>query len=247
MRRTGESQSHERADDRWGIHWVNKGPIRTPFHFEADGSKNWNATHLFHVELPTAIESKGRKMVSFQLPPPNERNCLHVFAASYIPSETTEGGVSLEARVKVSNVHSTRRWDTVDGQRGQVVEVTINNPFSPTRHADSSSWASHPISVSLHGSDIKTIRAGRLARLMPGDKITVEVLVIPSGTNPSFAKAEIKLSSEGVTWSAEAIAVEGSDVVVDWTKWTEAVDDLEQHSTPSWFSDAKFGVSRSGH
>lgn len=183
-------------------------------------------------------------MVSFQLPPPNERNCLHVFAASYIPSETTGGDVSLESKVKVSNVHSTRRWDTVDGQRGQVIEVTINNPFSPTLHPDSSSWASHPFSISLHGSDIKTLRTGKLARLMPGDKMTVEVLVIPSGTNPSFANAEIRLSSEGHTWSAEAIAIEGSDVVTDWTKWTEAVDDLEQHSTPSWFSDAKFGVSR---
>lgn len=226
---------------RWGIHWTNKGPIRTPFHYNSDGSKNWNATHLFDVNLPTAVESNGRRLRSFQLPIPNKRNCLHVFAASYTPAQVPSQP-GLETKVQVSSAWATRRWDTVDGRRGQVIEVTLTNPLSVTHHGDPDSWAAHVISARVSGSGFTTIRPGRLARLMPGDKMMIEVLVAPSDPTADFTDAHIELASGNQVWNT-ALHVEGSKIVQDWTKWTDEVEDLEQHSSPSWFADAKFGVS----
>lgn len=97
----------------------------------------------------------------------------------------------------------------------------------------------------LVGSGIVTVGAGSIPRLMPGDEITVEVLVTPSGNGAaSFDNVHVELKGQrGQFWRRRlAHGVEGCALVTDWEAWTEERVDLEQHSAPQWYRGAKFGV-----
>ncbi|ORY24452.1 alpha-L-fucosidase-domain-containing protein [Naematelia encephala] len=226
----------------WAIHWTNKGPIRAPYHFEADASRNYNATHMFHIALPMPYTSAGRSLSTITLPGPNPRNALHIFAVTVIPVHVNVPAVvTEESKIHINNVKATRRWEDVNGVRGQVVEVEVINPYSVTKHHDTSYWVTHPVQIQLSAPGVSTLRPGRLARLMPGDQVTIEVLVRPSSVTATFAGAQLVFAGEE-KWISEGFSIEGSSLIHDWTQWTEDTDDLEQHSAPSWFSGAKFGI-----
>jgi alpha-L-fucosidase len=83
--------------------------------------------------------------------------------------------------------------------------------------------------------------AGSLTRLMPGDEVTVNVLVRPESDLATFDGTTVVFSAQE-TWRVPVV-VGGARLVHDWLKWTEAAEDIEQHSAPDWWSGAKFGVS----
>jgi hypothetical protein len=247
---------------RWAIHWTNKGPIRAPYHFQPDGSRNYNATHLFHAEIVLPPPKHGshdglhgssslnssRRLVSIQLPGPAPINALHIFAMSVMP---TSGGPHPGERggdsnkLSVRSVTATRRWEIVDDHRGQIVEVTLANPYSVVHHGDRSAWLEGPVKVSLQGGKgTQTLRPAILPRLMPGDEVTLEIPIKPESADATFGGAYLVFDGPTLhmTWGGDAI-VGGSEMVHDWGRWTDEADDLEQHSAPAWYRGAKFGVS----
>lgn len=232
----------------WCHHATNKGPIRSPFQFDNTGHKVYNASHIFHIPIGIPHTAAGRRVAALQLPGPNDWNTLHVFAMSYIPA--TQGD-QLGDRVQPRYARATRRWETIDGLKAQVVEVALGNPQSVSQHEDIKAWIDRAADVSLVGTGFTTVRPGRVARLMPGDEVVVEVLVTPTGSAKEWGNVEVVVelareqsrgkSRKDVT-TRSSVVVEGSKLVHDFAEWTEDTADIEEHTSPRWFDDAKYGI-----
>ncbi|KAL1405008.1 hypothetical protein Q8F55_008628 [Vanrija albida] len=222
----------------WIHHWNNKSPLAAPYHFLNDSTRNYNATNLYHIPIGLPPSAAGKRVSALILPPKRDANTLRVFALSYIP---VVEGARLEDRVRAASVKATRRWGHVHGKKAQVVEVRLANPLSAARRGDPAAWVDAPIDVRLAGDGFVTVGPGRVARLMPGDAVTVEVLIRPTGAASAFDGAEVRLNASGREWSVP-VRVEGSGIVHDFAEWTEETADIEQHSSPSWFNGAKFGI-----
>lgn len=150
-------------------------------------------------------------------------------------------------KLSIRSVTATRRWEIVDDHRGQIVEVTLANPYSVVHHGDHSAWLEGPIKVSLQGGKgTQTLRPAMLPRLMPGDEVTLEIPIKPQSDDATFGGAYLVFDGPTLqmTWGGDAI-VGGSEMVHDWERWTDEAGDLEQHSAPAWYRGAKFGVSGS--
>lgn len=176
--------------------------------------------------------------MSIQLPPAGKWNALHVFAISYI--ECHQRGSSLDSKALPLYARATRRWEDIDNIRAQIVEVAVVNPQSITRQSNADAWVSSPTTVRLCGTSFQTVRPAVVSRIMPGDEIRVEVLVSPTTDSTAFCNPAVELTVGSHTWSTPII-VEGSNLVQDFTEWRPDAD-VEQHSAPNWFTDAKFGI-----
>lgn len=225
----------------WIHHWSNKSPLSAPYHFLNDSSKNYNATHLYHIPIALPPTAAGKKVAALVLPAARKANTLRVFALSYIPTAVAPA-LGVQDKIRARLVRGTRRWGHVGGNKAQVVEVSLANPLSASRRAEAAAWVDSPIAVRLEGTGFKTVREGRVARLMPGDEIEVEVLVTPTSSSAvTFAGAELRLNTSGREWGVP-VTVEGSGLVHDFAAWTDDLADLDQHSRPTWFNGAKFGI-----
>jgi alpha-L-fucosidase len=146
--------------------------------------------------------------------------------------------------LQVLRADAVRDWDLVDGVMGQIVEITLFNPYPAHTHTDISSWVRKPISIDLEGEGFRTVRSGRVHRLMPGDQVTVQVIIQPvegvsTNSNQPFKGASIQYDSN-TEWSTP-IEITGP-LVHDWMEYSEDTEQLEQHRSPDWFNGAKFGV-----
>jgi alpha-L-fucosidase len=228
----------------WSHHWTNKGAIRAPYQYNPDGEPVYNASHIFHTTLAMPAETQGKRVAGFLLPKPREHNTLHVFAISCEATTTDTEDRAVPVFVKAS-----RRWADLDAdeataagaERGQIVQVAVRNPLSAARYQDLSTWVDHPIEVTLAGANFKTVRAGYIPRLMPGDEVRVDVVVVPTVKAESFGNAKLNLSGDNFA-SSRPVTVEGAALVHDFTKWTADNDDVEQHTAPGWYEAAKFGI-----
>lgn len=231
----------------WCIHNANKGAVRAPYHYEQDGSINWNVTHLFHITVDVPPAASGHHLTSIQFPKEAEWNNLHVFALTLAPATLAKTWKE-EDKISVRSVRGTRRWKEVGKQTGQVVEITLVNPLSASLHGDSNAWITSPTSVSLKAFGIRTIQQATVNRLMPGDEQTIEVVVMEDEASDSDDLERhdelVRLSFNGASsWTAKA-ARSGSGLGASPLIWTERSESLEQHSAPTWYKGAKFGVSR---
>jgi len=226
----------------WAPNGQHKGAICTPFHWIGKGQKYNERTVIFHmpVHVPYSRGLAGRKLKSITLPTAGKHNALHLFALSYVPAARVEGDTpTLGDKVRPLRVVATRRWEDVSqGTKAQVVEVTVLNPLSLTALGNPKAWTS-TLEVSLAGSSFQTVRPATISRLMPADRVLVEVPVIPTSSSSTFDDATLQIASEGNTVSFP-VHLEGSQLVQDFTKW--AVDEAEEHTAPKWFTDAKFGI-----
>lgn len=232
----------------WCHHATNKGPIRSPFQYDSAGEKVFNASHIFHIPIGMPHIAGGRKVAAIQLPGPNEWNTLHVFAMSYVP---VGEGNQLSDKIKPSYVRATRRWEAIHGVQYQVVEIALANPQSVSEHDNWKAWVGHPAEVTLTGYGLRTVQSGKIARLMPGDEMVVEVLVTPTSDGTEWEDAQVVIelirehsrgkSRKEVT-TRSSVVVEGSKIVHDFAAWAEDTKDIEEHTSPRWFDDAKFGI-----
>lgn len=214
----------------WAMNGQHKGAITTPFHWTGAGTKENANTVIFHMNIQVPHQLSGRRLTSITVPPAGKHNALHLFALSTVSAQEGSGPV-----VKPAFVRATRRWEDVDGRKAQVVEVALINLRSLTAIDDKRAWAG-PQEVSLKGSSFKTIRPARVSRLIPGDQVTVDVLVEPTSESASFDGAEVVLSGG----ESHPVKVTGSHIVHDHTQWT--AEQAEGHSAAKWFTDAKFGI-----
>lgn len=157
-------------------------------------------------------------------------------------------GSTVQERAIPAFVRATRRWDDLKdneadtaSDRAQVVEVAIRNPLSTSRHLDRSTWIDRPLSISLLGDAFTTVRAGYIPRLMPGDEVIVEILVKPTGKSSEFTNAHVEFTLGDSHWT-RPVQVEGSKLVFDFGEWSSDDADTEQHTSPAWFNNAKFGI-----
>lgn len=218
---------------------MNKSPMRAPYHFTSEGVQNPAVSNIFHFPVQIPLKSAGKKVVSIQLPRAGNWNALHVFALSFVPG--IHGSGTPEGNSQPLFVRSTRRWeDLQDGTRAQVVEAAIRNPVSATEHDRPESWLVGPVTVALKGNSFQTVRPAVISRIMPGDEVLVEVLVTPTGTGEEFTDAVVDLSTGSHSWST-AVQVEGARLIHDFTLW-RSDEDVEAHTAPAWFNNAKFGI-----
>lgn len=196
-------------------------------------------SNIFHFTVQVPLKSAGKKIAAVQLPRAGKWNALHVFALSVVPA-IQRGQDGPEATCRPLFIRATRRWeDLEDGTRAQVVEAVIRNPVSVTEHNRPESWLIGPLTVSLKGSSLRTVRPAVISRIMPGDEILVELLVTPTSTEDGFTDATLEFSTSSHTWSTP-VQVEGSRLVHDFTHWR--IEDVEEHTAPAWFTNAKFGI-----
>ncbi|KAL7417418.1 alpha-L-fucosidase-domain-containing protein [Mrakia frigida] len=244
----------------WAIHWLNKAAIRCPYHFLSPTSKNFNTTQIHHLILPLPPHLSFLPLVSLSLPERAGWNALHIFSATLIPSVPIKNN-SDPYPIRVRLVRGTHKWLDFPGgrTRAQIVEVTLSNPFAVNEHGRRKAWVGgRGLEVELVGRAVRTVVKGRIKRLMPGDEVVVQIGVEPGDVTVSSsqdATVEVVLREiigSGVEGSAErsgvvgwqTVEVQGSGILKDrgWGEWIDDVVALEQHESPDWFNNAKFGI-----
>ncbi|KAG8679466.1 hypothetical protein FRC08_016965, partial [Ceratobasidium sp. 394] len=105
----------------WNLHWLNSGPIKTPYHNTPNG-RNYNITQLHHWS--TAVSSFS-PLKAIRFPPLASGNRLHVFAITLVPAYApADDAAQLSPAISVKNVRlTTLKTDHGDS----VVQVTLAN------------------------------------------------------------------------------------------------------------------------
>ncbi|KAF8594671.1 glycoside hydrolase [Ceratobasidium sp. AG-I] len=122
----------------WNLHWLNSGPVKTPYH-DTPGGRNYNVTQLHHWSTTVSSFSP---LKTIRFPPRVQTNRLHLFALTLVPAYAPNAEVAVSPpAISVKNVRLT----TLKNDAGDsVVQVTLAN----LRALASSSYAF----TSPHGS-----------------------------------------------------------------------------------------------
>lgn len=209
------------------------------YHFESNGlTKNFNSTQIF--QWSTAITSEA-KLRSITLPLNNPAHQLHLFAMAYTPSAVRSSTIvaqkatpESEAVIAVRRARFTTKWELMPSSSGpsykaQIVEVTLAN-ILPTRTQSQSTSIISNYSITITGSGITTVRPGSIVRLVPGDQVRADVLIMGaiSGRNASVELRDSngKLVGRSARWPVESLV----------ETWTAERTVLERHEAPTWVS-----------
>ena len=212
-----------------------------PYRYMDSGEKDYNLTQIFHtdLEIPIQAAARGSTLKAITLPTSRHYNTLHVFAMSVTTSRSVIPGdpsPDLKERLKIRNVRSTRRLHS--GSSGHIVEATIANPWPLSAAENRAYWFTGPASISLdYPHNLSTLIPAQVYRLMPGEAVTVEIVVRGIA---SSRDARVTVLTESCSWTQE-IALEG--VLNPSQRWEPTLESTSQHSAPSWYRDAKFGVN----
>ncbi|KAG6816740.1 hypothetical protein H0H87_003329 [Tephrocybe sp. NHM501043] len=145
---------------------------------------------------------------------------------SLTPSVAVNNGSTISS-LSVRRTRFTTRWEEVDGERAQAVEVTIANllpAFAMSRDTSISS----EIRISITGSHLQTVGQGYIRRLVPADQVKVDVFVTGSQHN---GRATVHIHD---TRGKELGTSEGwiTSPLVD--EWSPDANLLSTHETPGW-------------
>ncbi|KAF8604399.1 glycoside hydrolase [Ceratobasidium sp. AG-I] len=185
----------------WTLHWLNKGPIQSPYHTTSYGkSVNHNLTQIHHWSTALRTHTPLR---SITLPPTGSYNRLHVFALSVVLAASPLGcqlednlvlavdeQTPLHSKPSVGPSMAIRRARTTNKLYeardrlgnpeplggAQLVEVTVANMRPTSASANSHCWGG-PLHVWVHGGGLYTVKHGEVNRVMPGDEVKVRVWV----------------------------------------------------------------------
>src|SRR5260221_7588866 len=146
----------------------------SPYHYKPGGDKDYNITQMY--TWSTSIRSDS-PLVSLRLPNSAWWNRLHIFAMSISPSDTLTGGGS--PHLAVSKIRLTTKWKSIDGQKAFAVELQMANVLPTALSVEPRFWIDSKLSISYKSPSLKTIQAGEVYRLMPGDQVVVKIWVIP--------------------------------------------------------------------
>ncbi|KAJ7731632.1 glycoside hydrolase family 29 protein [Mycena metata] len=223
---------------RWPI--LNNGVIRTPYSFISNGTdKNWNSSQIY--QWSTSIPSE-QPLTSITLPPLNTAHRLHLFALAISPSVVNAStAVSIsevdtsKPQLSIRRARFTTRWDSVQGQRAQAVEVALANLLPTFAATVRPASITSPYTIEVTGPGIRTLSRGAVNRLVPGDQARVDVLI--TGAVKGSATVVVRDAAGREVLSSPGWAV--APLVENWTADKEV---LERHETPSWWNGAKFGI-----
>ncbi|KAF7289967.1 Glycoside hydrolase [Mycena indigotica] len=210
---------------------VNRAAIITPYHFQG-GTKNFNATNIY--EYSTAVPSES-PLTAIVFPSQTTGSRMHVFALSITPSSTDVNSAALALSIR--RAHFSQRWQLVNGDRVQAVQVTIANLLPGYTLAQSPSRAiNSPHSIEIVGDGLKTLNTGNFSRLVPGDQARVDVFVTGARAGGS-AMVNIRDSTGKII--ATSTALPTALLIEEYTPDTTS---LSLHETPSWWNSAKYGI-----
>ncbi|PWN34765.1 glycoside hydrolase family 29 protein [Meira miltonrushii] len=153
----------------------------------------------------------------------------HIFAATLVTTPALQG--ESQKQYFVESVQFTQRWDDIDGERVQFVEVVVVN--TPT-HGD----AAQPITVEVHSRTAKTLKPARVTRLPKGNFIRVDVPVTGGNGDKERATVTIRDANSGhwLTISPGWLVQPGL------TDYDSSDASLSRVQAPNWWRDAKLGI-----
>ena len=224
----------------WAKSNVIKGDIACPYRYLDSGEKEFNISQIFHMamDVPPQAAKRGTKLVSLTLPPSRDNDNMHIFAISGTPV-VEQGEPTSQNKITARAVVSTKQWEMHQGKQSRVIELTVANPWSLSKQQHSDFWLTSPVSISLEAPGLRTVKKTIVARLMPGEETVVEIWTT---TGPTKSNGKVIFESGRHRWE-QKVVIEGSieDEIDHWEPTRESV---MEHTAPTWFRDAKFGVSR---
>ncbi len=147
---------------------------------------------------------------------------IHIFALSVQPVVAGNG-------LAVVAGHSTTNTMSRGAQMIQAIVENIGTRWYTTRH---------PATVTVVGQHITTTSAARITWLAPGEETPVQI-----GIRTTDVVAGKRLRATIVAQTSNGISVsEHVKLTVGLPHYTATDESLEQHSTPEWYDDAKFGI-----
>ncbi|KAG2123005.1 glycoside hydrolase family 29 protein [Suillus cothurnatus] len=217
---------------KWPI--LDWGEIQTPYHFEGYSSyKNWNSSQIFQISL--SVPSRA-PLESITLPNTSSTlNRFHIFALSVTPSFEPTSGL-LAPQLSVRSAKFSTKWEDVNGQRAQVVAITLANLLPGSYATSSNASINSQYEISVVGEGVSTVTPGLVYRLVPADQARVDVLVLNNGGTGN-ATVTIKDELGNIVGTSE-----GWPIVPLRTEWTADADVLSTHETPTWWNQAKYGI-----
>ena len=194
----------------------------SPYHFTSQSSqKNWNVTNIY--QWSTAVPSIAA-LQSIRLPLQTSSGRFHLFALSLTPSVP-----SVKPVLSIRSTRFTSRWEEIDGQRAQAVEVTLAN-LTPTSSFNYTSLKS-PITVEIVGSGLSTVKPAVVKRIVASDQVRVDVLVSGATASRSTGGATVRIKGAGGVVLSES---NGWPVTPLRQHWTPDAKSLSYHETPTW-------------
>ena len=225
---------------RWGLHGTQHGDIIGHSRYLASGSLDYNLTQIFHTpyDIPIRSARQASELVSVTLPPSREYNALHIFALTAVPSRRMNDAnyrPPVSERMVVRSVRGTKRHSA--DFSGWIVEVLVANPWSLSHVGQAEYWLDTPARIQLDPTDgLQTINPALIHRLMPGEEVLVEVVVKGS----TSSRTATVLIDTPIGWWRQEASLEG--VLDGYQTYEPTMESTQQHSAPSWYRDAKFGV-----
>ncbi|OAA57959.1 alpha-L-fucosidase [Niveomyces insectorum RCEF 264] len=243
-----------RASPAWSFLTLSRGELVAPYTWTATGIDG-NTSQVFEYTAPlvdstAATAATPATLVSVTLPDTRRASArIHVFAASLWQQPWPRAAASFDennprvrplgaGNLQVQNVRPTQKA-TDTGH--QVVEITLNNA-GPTCFSSGSTAAS----VSLEGDGVRTVEAGRLMRLCPGDQRWIRVGVAndgPRNTNMTVVVRGASNATQQQQQQSQSWIVGTARGRLGFEPY--AADDpasLARHESPDWFDGAKYGI-----
>jgi alpha-L-fucosidase len=152
---------------------------------------------------------------------------------SYTPSNvpsTSSSTNSSKADISIRRVRFTTKWELINNQRAQIVEVTLAN-LLPTFTLSKSTSITSNHSISITGNGIKTLHPGSMVRLVPGDQARVDVIVTGANASNIGKNATVEIRDKQGNLVGSFGGWQISPLV---EKWTADADVLSQHEAPTW-------------
>ncbi|KAL1388381.1 putative alpha-L-fucosidase [Phyllosticta capitalensis] len=208
-------ETEVRAEPWWAFLTMYKGDLIFPTRFMQNKS-DFNTTHIFEV---TKAVNPAKTLTAVELPVTTNitDGRIHVFAMS----------LNVVSGLVVQNVRPTQK--RMEGDTGvQMVEITIGN-------AGPSNVLGDGITIALEAPGVKTVQEANIKRLMPGDQKRVEVAVVADSVANLTATVKISTANDTAAFSF-------SELEFGLKNYTEDLNSLTLHESPTWFNKAKFGI-----
>lgn len=199
-----------------------------------DGTSPQNRTQIFNLELP--IAPSNASVVSVDMPKASDGVAWHVFAATLITTPTLNSTkTDTEPCLFVESVQATQRWDYVDGQQVQYVEVTIAN--TPAKLAGAASHQ-RAFTVEISSASGKSTAPVKVTRLAAGSFLRLDVPITGGDGSMESASVVIKDDKTG------RMLVQSDDwqYTPGLTPFDSSDASLSRIQAPNWWRDAKMGI-----
>lgn len=122
------------------------------------------------------------------------------------------------------------RWEEVNGQRAQVVAITLANLLSGNLASLPYTSVQSKYEVEVIGKGVKTVRPGVINRLVAGDQARFDVLVLSDDSNGNatvrIRDAQGKVVATSTGWPITPLR----------QTWTADESVLAMHEPPTWVS-----------